>query len=60
VQTRPGGSEGDNIVKTRLSTGEMTDVFLYNSGSLFQALNPQQNLTPLTGESWASQIEDAF
>jgi raffinose/stachyose/melibiose transport system substrate-binding protein len=35
VQTRPGGAEGDNVVKTRLSTGEMTDVFLYNSGSLF-------------------------
>jgi raffinose/stachyose/melibiose transport system substrate-binding protein len=49
VQTRPGGSEGDNIVKTRLSTGEMTDVFLYNSGSLFQALKPEQNLVPLTG-----------
>jgi raffinose/stachyose/melibiose transport system substrate-binding protein len=60
VQTRPGGAEGDNVVKTRLSTGEMTDVFLYNSGSLFQALNPQQNLTPLTGESWANQLEDIF
>jgi len=60
VQTRPGGSEGDNIVKTRLSTGEMTDVFLYNSGSLFQALNPQQNLLPLTGEPWANQVEDIF
>src|SRR4029450_3377616 len=60
VQTRPGGSEGDNIVKTRLSTGEMTDVFLYNSGSLFQALNPQQNLTPLTGEAWTGQVEDIF
>jgi raffinose/stachyose/melibiose transport system substrate-binding protein len=60
VQQRPGGSEGDNIVKTRLSTGEMTDVFLYNSGSLFQALKPQQNLTPLTGESWAGQVEDIF
>jgi len=60
VQQRPGGSEGDNIVKTRLSTGEMTDVFLYNSGSLFQALNPKQNLTPVTGEAWASQVEDAF
>jgi raffinose/stachyose/melibiose transport system substrate-binding protein len=60
VQQRPGGSEGDNIVKTRLSTGEMTDVFLYNSGSLFQALNPKQNLTPLTGEAWAGQIEDTF
>jgi raffinose/stachyose/melibiose transport system substrate-binding protein len=60
VQTRPGGSEGDNIVKTRLSTGEMTDVFLYNSGSLFQALNPQQSLTPLTGESWVNQVEEIF
>ena len=60
VQTRPGGSEGDNIVKTRLSTGEMTDVFLYNSGSLFQALNPKQSLTPLTGEAFASQIDDTF
>jgi raffinose/stachyose/melibiose transport system substrate-binding protein len=60
VQTRPGGSEGDNIVKTRLSTGEMTDVFLYNSGSLFQALNPKQNLAPLTGEAWAGQVEDIF
>jgi raffinose/stachyose/melibiose transport system substrate-binding protein len=60
VQTRPGGSEGDNIVKTRLSTGEMTDVFLYNSGSLFQALNPQQNLAPLTGEAWANQVDDTF
>jgi raffinose/stachyose/melibiose transport system substrate-binding protein len=60
VQTRPGGSEGDNIVKTRLSTGEMTDVFLYNSGSLFQALNPQQNLAPLTGESWVGQLDETF
>jgi raffinose/stachyose/melibiose transport system substrate-binding protein len=60
VQTRPGGSEGDNIVKTRLSTGEMTDVFLYNSGSLFQALNPQQNLVPLTGESWVGQLDETF
>jgi raffinose/stachyose/melibiose transport system substrate-binding protein len=60
VQQRPGGAEGDNIVKTRLSTGEMTDVFLYNSGSLFQALKPQQNLVPLTGESWAGQVEDLF
>ncbi len=27
VETRPGGGEGDNIVKTRLATGEMTDIF---------------------------------
>ena len=30
----------------------MADVFLYNSGSLFQALNPDTNLVPLTDEPW--------
>ncbi len=47
LETRPGGAEGDNLVKTRLSTGEMTDIFQYNSGSLFQALKPEQNLAEL-------------
>ncbi len=48
LESRPGGAEGDNLVKTRLSTGEMTDIFQYNSGSLFQALNPTQNLADLS------------
>jgi raffinose/stachyose/melibiose transport system substrate-binding protein len=48
LENRPGGAEGDNLVKTRLSTGEMTDIFQYNSGSLFQALNPTQNLADLS------------
>src|SRR5688572_27484528 len=44
IESRPGGTEGDNIVKTRLATGEMTDIFWYNSGSLLQALNPSETL----------------
>src|SRR5262245_57145595 len=32
VETRPQGGDGDNVVKTRLATGEMDDVFAYNSG----------------------------
>ncbi|WP_305790272.1 ABC transporter substrate-binding protein [Symbioplanes lichenis] len=47
VEVRPQGTEGDNIVKTRLSTGDMTDVFQYNSGSLLQALAPDKNLVPV-------------
>ncbi|HEY5515244.1 MAG TPA: hypothetical protein VIK12_03450 [Pengzhenrongella sp.] len=31
VETRPQGADGDNAVKTRLATGEMEDVFGYNS-----------------------------
>ncbi len=60
VETRPQGTEGDNIVKTRLSTGDMTDVFQYNSGSLFQALAPQKNMADVTGEAFAGRLDDNF
>ena len=60
LETRPGGSEGDNIVKTRLSTGDMPDVFGYNTGSLFQALNPKENLTPVTDEEWVGRLDETF
>ncbi|QQR39476.1 ABC transporter substrate-binding protein [Devosia rhizoryzae] len=60
IEVRPGGGEGDNIVKTRLATGAMADVFFYNSGSLFQAINPVQNLLPVTNEPWQEGIQDSF
>jgi raffinose/stachyose/melibiose transport system substrate-binding protein len=60
VDTRPQGTDGDNLVKTRLSTGDMSDVFAYNSGSLFQAIKPEQNLVPLTGESWVGSLDPNF
>ena len=47
MEVRVGGSEGDNIVKTRLATGEMSDIFIYNSGSLFQGLKPAQTLADI-------------
>ncbi|WP_432563952.1 ABC transporter substrate-binding protein [Kineococcus sp. SYSU DK003] len=60
VETRPQGADGDNLVKTRLQTDSMDDVFAYNSGSLFQQLAPQATLTPLTGESFLDGVDDSF
>src|SRR5690606_3266466 len=60
LNTQPGGTEGDNLVKTKLATGEMEDVFTYNSGSLFQAINPDQNLVPLTDEEWADTLTESM
>lgn len=60
IELRPGGTEGDNIVKTRLATGDMTDLFFYNSGSLFQALNPAQTLVDLTGQPFVGNIVESF
>jgi len=60
VESRPQGAEGDNLVKTRLSTGEMSDVFGYNSGSLLQALNPDQTLANLSDEPWVDSLDEGF
>ncbi len=60
VELRPGGADGDNIVKTRLATGEMTDLFWYNSGSLLQALHPAQTLVDLSGQPYLDNVVDSF
>jgi raffinose/stachyose/melibiose transport system substrate-binding protein len=60
IESRPGGTEGDNIVKTRLATGDMTDLFFYNSGSLLQALNPSQTLVDLSDQPFIDNIVDSF
>lgn len=60
VNLRPGGADGDNLVKTKLATGEMEDVFFYNSGSLFQALAPQKNLLDLTKQPFMKNVLSSF
>jgi raffinose/stachyose/melibiose transport system substrate-binding protein len=59
-ETVPSGTEGDNITKTRLATGEMTDIFWYNSGSLLQALNPSETLVDISGEPFIANIAESF
>jgi len=60
TDTRPGGTQGDNLVKTKLSTGDMQDVFWYNSGSLLQALNPSQTLVDLTNDPVMQNVDPSF
>jgi raffinose/stachyose/melibiose transport system substrate-binding protein len=55
-----GGTEVDNLVKTRLATGEMNDIFYYNSGSLLQALHPSDTLVDLSKEPFMDNIADSF
>jgi raffinose/stachyose/melibiose transport system substrate-binding protein len=60
LDTQPAGTEGDNLTKTKLSTGDMNDVFSYNSGSLLQALSPDNQLVDLSKESWVKNLTDDF
>ncbi len=60
IENRPGGADGDNLVKTRLATGEAGDILQYNSGSLFQALNPVEQLADLTDIAGQANVLDSF
>ncbi|MFI1051271.1 ABC transporter substrate-binding protein [Streptomyces griseoruber] len=60
VETRPGGTDGDNLIKTRLQTGSMADVFSYNTGSLFQQIDPTKNLAPITRDPYVKRLDKSF
>jgi len=57
---RPGGPEGENLVKTRLATGDMDDLSYFNSGSLFLTLNPAKNFIDVTNEPFMVNVIDSF
>jgi raffinose/stachyose/melibiose transport system substrate-binding protein len=56
----PSGSEGDNLIKTRLATGDVPDLLFYNSGSLLQALNPDKTLLNVGDEAWVKTLNSTF
>ena len=60
TEVRVGGGEGDNIVKTRLASGEMADLCLYNSGAKLGELSPDENFIDISGEEWASRLDDMW
>lgn len=60
IRSTPAGSDRDNLIKTKLATGNMEDVFDYNSGALFLALNPEKTIVPVTTEKFQSNVDSAF
>ncbi|MFA9376952.1 MAG: extracellular solute-binding protein [Lachnotalea sp.] len=60
IETRVGGADGDNIVKTRLASGDMADICLYNSGSLLTALFPSEYFIDISDQEFASRLDDTY
>ncbi len=52
------GSE--NILKTRLASGDMGDLFINNAGAQMIVLNPEQNMADLSNEPFASRLQQGF
>lgn len=55
----PGGDDGDNVVKTRLTSGDMADLLSYNCGALLASLNPQEYFTDITAD-FADMLDENF
>lgn len=60
IKGTPSGSDRDNMIKTKLATGTMEDVFDYNSGALLQALNPAKTILPVTKEKFQANVDNGF
>ena len=60
TELRASGGDGDNIVKTRLASGDMTDLCGYNSGAKLGELNPEENFIDISGEEWADRLDDTY
>lgn len=60
IEINPGGTEGDNIIKTRCASGDLPDLVNYNSGSLLTALNPKEHFLDLTDEPMTEKFDDTF
>ncbi|WML27294.1 ABC transporter substrate-binding protein [Neobacillus sp. OS1-33] len=60
IETRPSGVEGHQVMKTRLATGDMADLVIYNSGSLLQSLNPGEYFVNLSNEPFMEKILGPF
>lgn len=60
IETRVSGAEGDAMVKTRLASGDMTDICGYNSGSLLNALNPTEYFMDISSEEFIARLDDTY
>lgn len=55
----PGGEDGDNVVKTRLASGDMADLLSYNCGSLLASLNPSEYFEDITAD-FSEKLDASF
>ncbi len=60
AEIRPTGAEGENIVRSRLASGDFPDINMFNAGSLFATLNPSENFVDITNEPFMDRVLDSY
>ena len=60
IEDIPAGTEGENLIKTRVATNDMPDIIMFNSSAVKSTLNPEQNFIDITNEPFAEKIVDSY
>ena len=60
IEIRPGGLEGENLLRTRLATGDMSDLIFFNSGALLHTLNPSEHFIDISNEPFVDRLDESF
>lgn len=56
----PAGTIGETIVKSRMASGKMPDIILFNIGARFKALYPEKNLVDISNEPFVANLTADF
>lgn len=60
VEVEEVGTDADNLVKTRLASGDMADLVTYNSGALLKVLNPSEYFLDLNEYDLVNDLDETF
>lgn len=60
LEERGEGVEGDTLIKARLASGDMCDIFRVTTGALFFNLYPENNMLDLSDQSFCAKLSNEF
>lgn len=59
-EIRVNGDDGANVVKTRLASGDMSDLCVGFPGARLKAMNPAEYFVDLAGEDFVKRLDDTY
>lgn len=60
LEYRASGEEGENMMKTRLASGNMTDLCSFGGGSMLKSLYPEEYFVNLSEEEYIARLDGSF
>jgi len=60
MQILPDGSQGEQVIKTKYASNDVTDLLFYWAGATVAVLNPEKNFLDISKESFVENVPDVL